>query len=174
MNLRILIREIVENIILNEIGEFEYNKKYSVPPSVQSVAKNALSKISTNSVHSNSEGSGENKARDLAQGQIQTYDQVRRIRDFFSKHKEQVKQIKTKHKDKLTQEDVALLNSWDLHGGDAGLRWIESTLGGFHDENMRTKKNMRIAGGATLNKGMGIMDKTMMSTTKSRSHIYPK
>jgi hypothetical protein len=150
---RKLIREIVEEFCLNEIGEFNYNKTFNPPLDVQNTAKNALQKFESG----DKKGLRADKAYELAKGQTQDFHAVRRLRDFFSSKE-----------NSLTDENKL---EWDLHGGDAGYKWVKSVLDGFHDENLSTKKNLRKAGGAGQNKGMGVFDTSIMDTTKQRKHL---
>lgn len=147
-----MIRKIVRNIIeesykdfLNEtIGDFNYNKTFIVPSDVVNIAKQAIA----------STGSKLEKAVELSNGTAQTFNQIKKLRDFF-----------TSNQDNKQDKD------WNLHGGDACQRWVESELSKFHDENLRTKKNLRQAGGAGDKKGMGIFRTDLMDTRKGRNNI---
>jgi len=146
--IRKIIRQIIEEsyqeLVRENIGDFNYNKTFPVPVDVINTAKQAMV----------SNGSKLKKAVELASGQSQTFNQIKKLRDFFNSNEEN-KQDK----------------SWNLHGGDACQKWVESELSKFHDENLRTKNNLRKAGGAGNKKGMGIFDSTLMSTTKGRNNI---
>ena len=147
-----MIRKIIRNIIeesyqdfLNEkIGDFNYNKTFPVPKEVALVAQEAM----------NSTGSNLEKAVELKDRKAQTFNQMRKLRDFFVKNQN-------------NKQD----QSWNLHGGDKCRDWVEKELGEFHDENLRTKSNLRKAGGAGDKKGMGIFRTDLMDTRNTRNNI---
>lgn len=145
-----MIRKIIRNILeesidsfLNEIGEFNYNKTFIPPTDVVNVCKNAISTT----------GSKLEKAIELSNGTPQSFNQIKKLRDFFVKNES--------NKDQ----------NWNLHGGDACKKWVERELEKFHDNNLRTKGNLRAIGGAGEKKGMGTMDTRMMDTNKGRNNI---
>ena len=89
--------------------------------------------------------------------------------NFFSQNSAHIVRIKQQGGPKTDQEK-GIMQSWDLHGGEAGNQWVKTELKKFHDENLRTKGNLRKAGGAGTNKGMGVFDTSIMDTTKQRIH----
>lgn len=143
--IRKLIRRIIEESyqdLFNEnVGDFNYNKTFIPPSDVISIVKNAIS----------SSGSKLEKAMELSSGKAQTFNQMKKLRDFFTQNID-------------NKNDV----SWDLHGGDACYKWVESELSKFHDENLNTRQNLQKAGGAGDKKGMGVFDTTIMDPTKAR------
>lgn len=146
--IRKIIRKIIEESyqdFLNEnIGDFKYNKTFPVPSDVKSIANQAMA----------STGSKLEKAVELANGTEQTFNQIKKLRDFFTSNQE-------------NKQD----QSWNLHGGDACQKWVENELSKFHDKNLTTKGRLRDAGGAGDKKGMGIFDLTLMDTRKGRNNI---
>lgn len=152
-NVRKYIRSILEETFLSEVGEFNYNKTFTPPADVQATAKKALDRFNSG----NKQGLRADKAYELAKGRSQDFHSVRRMRDFFSS------------KESSLSEENRL--EWDLHGGDAGYKWVKDVIDGHHDENMRTKNNLRKAGGAGNKKGMGVFDTTIMDTTKQKKHL---
>jgi hypothetical protein len=141
--IRQIIREILEEIFLvsEAIGDFNYNKTFIPPSGVVSTCKKAL----------NDYGSQLQTAVELASGKPQSFQEIKKLRDFFRK-----------------DENKRDKKSWELHGGDAAAKWTEEAMKKFHDENMRTKKNLRNAGGAGNKKGLGIFDTSIMDPTKGR------
>ncbi len=136
-------------MFLNEdIGDFNYNKTFIPPTDVVNTCKNAIKKYNSTL----------KKAIELSQGQSQTFQQMKKLRDFFSSN------------DGVLTDEIAKKN-WELHGGEATKKWVERSLSNFHDENLRTKKNLRQAGGAGNKKGMGIFDTGLMDTRKGRYNI---
>ncbi len=144
-----MIRKLIRQILEEAIGDFNYNKSFMPPSSVVSTCKAAIQK----------NGSSSQTANDLAAGKHQSFQEIKKLRDFFRENSTNV------------NNDPELKQKWDLHGGDAGQKWVEEVLAKFHDENMRTKNNLRKAGGAGNKKGMGIFDTRMMDTNKGRNNI---
>ena len=141
--IRKIIEESYQDLFSEIVGDFNYNKTFSVPSEVMNIAKQAMA----------TSGSKLEKAVELANGKPQTFNQIKKLRDFFNTNKDNKGQ------------------DWNLHGGDACHNWVERELEKFHDENLRTKSNLRKAGGAGDKKGMGIFDTTLMDTTKGRNNI---
>ena len=145
--IRKIIRQIIEESyqeLLNEkVGDFNYNKTFDVPDDVALVAQEAM----------NSNGSNLEKAVELKDQKAQTFNQMRKLRDFFTANKD--------NKDK----------NWNLHGGDECRDWVERELSKFHDSNLKTKSNLRDAGGAGEKKGMGIFRTDLMDTRNTRNNI---
>ena len=142
--IRKIIEESYQDFLSENVGDFNYNKTFDVPDDVASVANQAMA----------STGSKLEKAVELANGTEQTFNQIKKLRDFFTSNQE-------------NKQD----QSWNLHGGDKCRDWVEKKLGGFHDESLRTKGRLRDAGGAGDKKGMGIFDLTLMDTRKGRNNI---
>lgn len=145
--IRKIIRQIIEesylDLVNENVGDFSYNKTFQVPSDVINIVKQAM----------NSTGSNLEKAVDLSNGKAQTFNQIKKLRDFFNANQE--------NKDQ----------NWNLHGGDVCRSWVEKELSNFHDGNLKTKSNLRKAGGAGEKKGMGVFDLTLMDTRKSRNNI---
>lgn len=157
--------------LIKEVGEFNYNKNFTPTDSVSQVAKAALTHVSNiDQTQKNTEsGSGKEKAVELSEKKSQNVEQMKKMSTFFSTNTASVVRIKQQGGPK-TPEEQGIMQSWNLHGGEAGKSWVTTELKKFHDENLRTKKNLRQAGGAGTNKGMGIFDTSIMSTTKQRIH----
>lgn len=160
----------LENLI-SEVGEFNYNKRFTPTDIVAKKAQEALSNVGTqdNTQSGTNEGSGKQKASELAEKKSQSIDQIKKMAAFFSKNAASVIRIKQQGGPQ-TDEEKGLMQAWNLHGGEEGNRWVKSELQKFHDENLRTKSNLRKAGGAGTNKGMGIFDTSIMKTNKQRIH----
>lgn len=135
---------------INEgIGDFNYNKTFQVPYDVAKSCKEAMSKYNSKL---------QTAVELSAEGKHQTFNEVKKLRDFFREN------INNK-------QDPKILKSWELHGGDACHRWVEKVLPKFHDENSRTKKNIQKLGGAGEKKGKGVFDTKLMDTRKGRNNI---
>lgn len=157
--------------LINEVGEFNYNKRFTPTDSIAQKVKQAISQngMSDFTLNGTEEGSGKQKAQELAGKKSQTIEQMKKMANFFSKNAAPVIRIKQQGGPK-TDEEKGIMQAWGLHGGEEGNQWVKNELKKFHDENLRTKSNLRKAGGAGTNKGMGVFDTSIMDTTKQRIH----
>lgn len=157
--------------LVNEVGEFNYNKKFTPTDAVAQKAKQALASLnqSDNTIQNTHEGSGKEKAVELSEKKSQTIEQLKKMGTFFSNNAAAVIRIKQQGGPQ-TDEEKGIMQAWNLHGGEIGNQWVKNELKKFHDENLRTKNNLRKAGGAGNNKGMGIFSKNHMDTTNHRIH----
>jgi len=157
--------------LVNEVGEFNYNKKFTPTDVVAKKVKQALASVSQsdNIAKNTHEGSGKEKAVELAEKKSQTIDQLKKMGTFFSNNAAVVVRIKQQGGPQ-TDEEKGVMQAWNLHGGEEGNQWVKNELKRFHDENLRTKSNLRKAGGAGKNKGMGTFSTNQMSTTNHRIH----
>ena len=169
------IKEVVlkklKDLIL-EVGEFNYNKKFHPPDSVAKEARQAMSQNGVDKdfiASGTDEGSGKQKCKELAEKKTQTFEQMKKMASFFSENAASMVRIKQQGGPK-TDEEKGIMQAWGLHGGEEGNQWVKNELKKFHDENLRTKSNLRKAGGAGINKGMGVFDRSIMDTTKQRIH----
>lgn len=165
------IRKIISEEIraVFEAVTFDNNKTFTPPPNVAQRAQEALNAVSNNNLTASgtNTGSGLSKAKELAAKQTQSFDQMRRMKSFFDTQEASYRQEKSAGK---TVKDSGVIQSWELHGGDSGKDWVNQEMGSLKQDNLNTKKNMRKAGGAGTNKGMGIFDTNMMSTNNHRIH----
>ncbi len=162
------IRKIVREV-LSEAITFDNNKTFTPPPNVAQRAQEALNKASSNNLTQSGTdlGSGLNKAKELASKQTQGFDMMRKLKSFFDTQEQAYKAEKAAGK---TIDNSGLIQSWELRGGDSGREWVNHELGTLNQDNLNTKKNLRKAGGAGTNKGMGIFDTNLMSTNNNRIH----
>lgn len=162
------IRGMVKEI-LSETFNFDNNKKFIPPPNVSKRAQEALNSVSSNNLTTSNTnfGSGINKAKELASKQPQNFEMMKKIKSFFNTQEESYKAEKNSGKN---INNSGIIQAWELHGGDSGKDWVNQELDSLKTDNLNTKKNLRKAGGAGVNKGMGIFDTSMMSTTKQRIH----
>ena len=161
------VRKMVRSI-LSEIGEFNNNKTFTPPPNVAQRAQAAINVVSKNNLTQTlTSGSGMSKAKELATKQVQSFDMVRKIKSFFDTNEQAYKADLSAGK---TVNNSGIIQSWELHGGDSSKDWANQEIGSLNSDNLNTKKNLRKAGGAGVNKGMGIFDKNVMSTNNHRIH----
>lgn len=145
------VRAIIRGVLQERFG-FNNNKNYNVPMDVKSAAQKAIA-AGGQTANGGNEGSGKRKAQELANGTPQSHAQMKRLKAFFDANQPGSPE-------------------WGLHGGDAAKRWVDSALNSTHNDNMRTKENMRRLGGGGhgMNDGMGSMSATMMKTNNTRNH----
>lgn len=162
------IRKIVREV-LSEAVTFDNNKTFIPPPNVAQRAQEALNVVSSNNLTQSGTdiGSGLSKAKELASKQTQSFDQMRKIKSFFDTQEEAYRADKSAGK---TVKDSGIIQSWELRGGDSGRDWVNQQMNSLNQSNLNTKKNLRQAGGAGTNKGMGVFDTNMMSTNNHRIH----
>ena len=165
------IRKIISEEIraVFEAVTFDNNKTFTPPPNVAQRAQEALNAVSNNNLTTSgtNTGSGLSKAKELAAKQTQSFDQMRRMKSFFDTQESAYRQEKSAGKDVSSS---GVIQAWELHGGDSGKDWVNQEMGSLKQDNLNTKKNMRQAGGAGTNKGMGIFDTNTMSTNNHRIH----
>lgn len=162
------VRKIIREV-LSEAVTFDNNKTFTPPPNVAQRAQEALNNVSNNNLTQSgtNDGSGLSKAKELASKQTQGFDQMRRIKSYFETNQESYNTEKAAGK---TIKDSGIIQAWELHGGDSGKDWVNQEMGSLNQSNLNTKKNLRKAGGAGTNKGMGTFDTKMMSTNNYRIH----
>lgn len=166
-----ILRQIVQEEIraVLEAFEFDNNKTYSVPDNVARTAQKALDSIEENNLTSSDtkRGSGIQKAKQLAKKESQSHEQMKSLKSFFETNKEEYEKAKIKG---LTIKNSGAIQSFELHGGIAGREWVNHKIKMTKQSNLNTKKNLRVAGGAGTNKGLGIFDNKLMSTNNHRIH----
>lgn len=165
------IRQIISEEIklVFEGVTFDNNKTFLPPPNVAQRAQEALNNVSNNNLTQSgtNDGSGLSKAKELASKQSQGFDMMKRLKSFFETNQESYNAEKAAGK---TIKDSGIIQSWELHGGDSGKDWVTSNLNSLNKSNLNTKSNLRKAGGAGVNKGMGTFSTTTMSTNNHRIH----
>lgn len=162
------IRSIVR-AVLSEAFEFDNNKTFIPPPNVAKRAQDAINVTSSNNLtkSNTSFGSGINKAKELASKQPQSFEMLKKIKSFFNSNQDEYNSDKSAGKN---INNSGIIQAWELHGGDSGKDWVNQELDSLKKDNLNTKKNLRKAGGAGTNKGMGIFNTKLMSTNNHRIH----
>lgn len=162
------IRKIIRSVIKEGV-EFDNNKTFIPLPNVAQRAQEALNAVSRNDLTQSgtNQGSGKSKAKELASKQTQSFDMMRRMKSFFETNQDAYNAEKAAGK---TIKDSGVIQAWELHGGDSAKSWIDQELSSLNQSNLNTKKNLRKAGGAGENKGMGTFDTKIMSTNNFRIH----
>jgi hypothetical protein len=160
------VRRIVREV-LSEAVTFDNNKTFIPLPNVAQRAQEALNAVSSNKLTQSgtNAGSGLSKAKELASKQTQSFDQMRRMKSYFETNQESYSAEKAAGK---TINNSGIIQAWELHGGDSGKDWVNQQMNSLNQSNLNTKKNLRKAGGAGENKGMGTFDTKIMSTNNYR------
>ncbi len=162
-----MFRNLIRQIIL-EAFDFDYNKSYVPPTDVSNSAGKALNIVDQNDLteKGTNSGSGINKAKDLLNKKAHNHNMIRRLKSYFDNNKSAFDSEINSGKN---INNSGIIQSWELHGGNQCYTWVSQIMNTFHQSNLNTKKNIRKAGGAGENKGMGTFDTTMMDTTKGRT-----
>jgi len=182
--LRKLIREQIA--LLFESFEMRNDGKNYVPTdNVAKIAQTALKAINiaqkkgikVSSVdESGNQGSGRRKAQQLSQKTKQSFAEMKRLKAFFESNSIKVEEERKKLGiiqqrrgtiDEMIKSNLLLV--WNLHGGDAGKKWVDSKLLDTHEQGNRKKNRLRQAGGAYKNNGMGVF-RTQYDPSQQRIH----
>jgi hypothetical protein len=160
------VRRIVREV-LSEAVTFDNNKTFIPPPNVAQRAQEALNAVSNNKQVQTglNAGSGMSKAKELASKQTQGHRQMETMKSYFNTNQ---KEYDAANLAGGTIQDNGVIQAWELHGGDSGKDWVNQELDSTKQSNLNTKKNLRKAGGAGENKGMGTFDTKIMSTNNYR------
>jgi hypothetical protein len=158
MKLRKAIR-----IMLAEDFRYLYDRNPFVPPvEVAKAASEAINAVTNNRVSGNSggnEGSGTQKARSLANREPMNHAQLKRMKAFFDKNEEAVKN-ELSHGRNMSNSGI--IQSWNLWGGDAGRQWANRQISSVQSSN-KTSKKIR-------NPEDGVRTKTLMDPHNTRIH----
>ena len=162
------VRKIIREV-LSEAVTFDNNKSFTPTPNVAQRAQDAINVASGNNLTQSGtdHGSGLNKAKELASKQTQGFDMMKKMKSFFETNQEAYSAALSSGK---TVRDSGIIQTWELHGGDSGKEWVNHELSMLNQSYLNTKKNLRQAGGAGTNKGMGIFDDNPMNTNNHRIH----
>jgi hypothetical protein len=143
------IRNLI-NKILKEDYRFEYKQTYKIPSNISDVSKKAKEVISKNNLIKNHKEdigkkvvTGERRATKLINGDELNYNEVRALRDLFTNLEKEYKNEKTKGK---TVDNSAIIQIWELNGGDAAKNWSEGILSRHHGKGMKHKELRRGTG----------------------------
>ena len=162
------VRKLVREV-LAEAVEFDNNRTFIPLPNVAQRAQEAVNAVSSNNLTTSGTdyGSGLNKAKELASKQTQGFDMMKKMKSFFETTQDSYNAEKAAGK---TIQNSGVVQSWELRGGDSGKSWVNQELNSLKQSNLNTKANLRKAGGAGVNKGMGIFDTKLMKTNNHRIH----
>lgn len=101
-----------------------YNKKVKIPDEIREHMRNSF-----NSVTSETNDEGHKRNKELQNSQEITYQQLKRIKNFFDGFKGDIQE-----------------KSYILNGGDYMKNWVNETLRFLRDDIYNTKKNKSEAG----------------------------
>jgi len=160
-------KNIIKNLIKEEFQKiFEdfrylYDTTYIPPQNVINTVQKALEVISKNKLvdsNGSNEGSGLRKAKAIINKEPMTHAQIKRMKAFFDNNYKEKKNEKALGKN---INNSALLQSWDLWGGDAGELWADGIINKSHSKNDSSK---------TIRGASGIRTKTLMDPNNTRTH----
>ena len=183
-----IIRKIIKKQIdlLFETFDMDNSKKSYVPTTevakISQIALEAIALAKQNNIQPSSldgtgnEGSGRIKAQGLSQRKKQSFAEMKRLKAFFDSNYQKVEDERKKigiiqqrrgTADEMTKSNILLV--WNLHGGDAGKKWVTSKLSDTHEQGNKKKERLRQAGGAYKNNGMGVF-RTQYDPSQQRIH----
>lgn len=155
--------------ILFEGGNFRFadrtnNSQATFTPSSEMIqtAKRALQAVQNNKLvqsDGSNEGSGLEKANSLIAATPMTHAQLKRMKAFFDNNLEAAKAEKNAGKN---INNSALIQKWELWGGDAGKNWCEKHINSQQSSN-KTSKKLR-------NPEHGVDTKAFMNPHNTRIH----
>jgi hypothetical protein len=131
---------------LSEDFRYIYNRNSDgdVPtPSVVDTAKKALQVLKYYKIklpHGGNQGSGIQVANKIINREPYTHSQLKRLKSFFDSNYDQYTKEKNSGIDPIKS---TIIISWDLHGGDAGKRWVEQSINSTKNRNKTSKKIRR-------------------------------
>jgi hypothetical protein len=153
------IRSLVRKIIyqLDEDYRFEYKQEHT-PTDIMSQtvtkAKEAMSKNNLISKHKESSGkivTGERRSQKIINKEPLNHNEVRALRDLFVSLEQKYKGEKSAGK---TIQNSAIIQMWELNGGDAAKNWVNNILGTHHTKSLNHKDNRRGHGDVGIVKNM--------------------
>lgn len=160
------VHSLIKKSILEAL-DFNNNKEYIPSDDVQKFAKEVVQKMG-NAMDStkDNEGSGKRKIQDLANGIPQNHSQLNRLISFFRTNEGSYQQEVASGKDFSNSQ---IIQRWELHGGDPAFQWAQQELSSNKQSNLNSKETARKMGGAGDRKGMGALNRDMMSVTNYRT-----
>lgn len=149
------IRLLIRNILAEDY-RFEYKNKHTPSDGMVAAAKRAEQSVAKNNLVAQykSQGgvvTGEKRSKKIIAKQPLTHDEVRAIRDLFVSLQTEYNQEKSKGN---TVDNSAVIQIWDLNGGEAGKAWATGILGNHHDSSIKRKELRRGYGDVGINKNM--------------------
>ena len=155
---RFMIREILieGSILFDEDYRFEYNKQHTPTDTMASVSKKAQEAVTKNNLISNYKASGgivtgEKRGKKIQSKTPFTHHEVRALRDLFASLQSEVSQARAQG---LNVNNSAVIQIWELNGGESGKNWANGILGSHHDSSMQHKELRRGLGDVGIVKNM--------------------
>ena len=156
--LRYMIREILMegSVLFDEDYRFEYNKQHTPTDTMASVSKKAQEAVAKNNLIAQYKAgggvvTGEKRGKKIQSKSPMTHHEVRAIRDLFTSLHSEVSQARAQG---LNVTNSAVIQIWELNGGEAGKTWANGILGSHHDSSMKHKDLRRGYGDVGLTKNM--------------------
>jgi hypothetical protein len=155
------IRKAIQKILAEDF-RYEYNRTSGFVPPIEVIntAQRALNAVEANKLVQSSgsnEGSGLQKAKSLIAKEPVTHAQLKRMKAFFDNNASLMARERAANRN---VNNSAIIQSWELWGGDAGRTWVEREIRKTQSSN-QTSKEIR-------NSDMIARDNRIMSTTNTR------
>lgn len=148
------LRRFVRNIL--EDYRFEYNKEHTPTDTMSSIAKKAKEVSEKNNLIAQYKSgggvvTGEKRSKKIISKTPFTHHEVRALRDLFTSIEAEVNQARAKG---LNVTNSAVIQIWELNGGEAGKTWANGILGSHHTKSLNHKENRRGFDGIGLHKNL--------------------
>jgi hypothetical protein len=158
--LRRLISEEIK-IILEDFSFDNSQKMYEPTSEVIATAQRGLSAIANNNLtqHGGNEGSGEQKAKSILSKEPLNHSMLKRMKAFYDENKSEVRKERSLGKN---INNSALIQTWELWGGDAGMNWVNKQIDHLNNRNL-SRKDLRRSSGIEKTS-------TLMDPTNTRIH----
>jgi len=155
------IRKAIQKILAEDF-RYEYNRTSGFVPPIEVIntAQRALNAVKANKLvqsDGSNEGSGLQKAKSLIAKEPVTHAQLKRMKAFFDNNASLMARERAANRN---VNNSAIIQSWELWGGDAGRTWVEREIRKTQSSN-QTSKEIR-------NSDMIARDNRIMSTTNTR------
>ena len=149
------IRKIIRKM-LEEDYRFEYKKTHIPTDSMSLAAKKAQQSVSKNNLIAQYKSgggvvTGEKRAAKIISKTPLNHNEVRALRDLFASLGTEVSNAKSQGK---TIDNSAVIQIWELNGGNAGKDWANGILGSEHKSGLKHKNLRRGYGDVGIVKNM--------------------
>ena len=142
--------------MLEEDYRFEYKKTHIPTDSMSLAAKKAQQSVSKNNLIAQYKSgggvvTGEKRAAKIISKTPLNHNEVRALRDLFASLGTEVSNAKSQGK---TIDNSAVIQIWELNGGNAGKDWANGILGSEHKSGLKHKNLRRGYGDVGIVKNM--------------------
>lgn len=141
---------------INEDYRFEYNKEHTPTDTMATTSKKAEEAVARNNLIAQYKAAGgvvtgEKRGKKIKSKTPMTHHEVRALRDLFTSLQSEVSQARAQG---LNVTNSAVIQIWELNGGEAGKTWANGILGSHHDSSMQHKDLRRGYGNVGITKNL--------------------